>query len=138
MQKMQRPLERAQMSNYQVGDELIIRSKVMQPDPYETRPYAIHVCTSVSNGYDTFDKRKCNIVDGYVIHKVVITGIDTFKAQEPAYHTRNDLSLSGMGWQGVRDCDIVKGIRHSPRTNFWSKISGCFKKCKNHFKGERK
>lgn len=96
---------------YKVGDVLLIKSKIMPKDPYEEYDESvIRVCTSCSNGWDRFKKKDCNIKDGYVIHEVIVKSFDTWSDGSIAYHCTNNLSITGCGWQGVRDIDVIKKL----------------------------
>lgn len=100
---------------YKIGDKLLIRSKIMPREPYESdeeyNKY-YHVCTSRSDGWDKFPKEKCKRVEnGYVIHEVLVTRIDNYNDGSKAYHCTNNLSTTGMGWQGVVECDVVGKIK---------------------------
>lgn len=99
---------------YKVGDKLLIRSKIMPKERYDTfdETKEVRVCTSCSNGWDIFPIAKCRIEYGYVIHEVTITGIDHYADGRRTYHCTNDLSTTGMGWQGVSDEDVVGKIKN--------------------------
>lgn len=98
---------------YEIGDVLLIKSKIMPKEPYDEYDESeIKVCTSCPNGWDRFKKEDCNIKDGYVIHEVVVKSFDPWGDGSIAYHCSNNLSVTKYGWQGVEDVDVITKIGH--------------------------
>lgn len=96
-----------------IGDRLLIKSYIQPKDDYELydEEKIIKVCTSCSSGWDKFIKEKCNIYSNeYVLHEVIVSSINT-DGYHTLYHCINNLSITGMGWQNVKACDIVKILK---------------------------
>lgn len=101
---------------YNIGDILLVKSKIIPFEPCENEISArirdanyVNVGNSTSAGYDVFLKGLCpDIKNGYVEHTVVVTDYDIDEDGSVKYHTRNDISKTGYGWQTVDKEDIIK------------------------------
>lgn len=98
---------------YKIGDVLLIKSKI-HPNPSDVDgKKEVRVCTSCNNGWDRFRAGNLVIEDGYVIHEVVVKDFCVYPNGRKTYRCTNNLSVSGVGWQGVADCDVIKKVRSS-------------------------
>ena len=99
---------------YSIGDKLLIRSKIMPWDTWEMPDDScVKVCTSCSNGWDRFNKEGLQIEDGFVVHEVVVKNIYEHSKYGIVYHCSNNLSTTGMGWQGVSEKDIIQCLKRA-------------------------
>lgn len=103
---------------YNIGDILLVKSKIIPFESCESEISVrirdanwVNVRNSTSAGYDVFIKSLCPVIkNGYVEHTVVVTDYDIDEDGSIKYHTRNDISKTGYGWQIVDKEDIIKCI----------------------------